>query len=233
LATAWASLLAAISLASALLAAQAALGAGSGSFGPTGQMGSARYLPAAPPLPDGRVLVAGGSTGSSFLSSAEVFNPQTNTFSSAGIGAMGTARQGPAAAPLPDGRVLVAGGSNGSSLASAEVFAATNAFTFAVKGRKLLVTVKTSGKVSVSDAAAPLGASTAKKRKPRLQLRPSSASGDPPTITVSLILSKLAGQTLRRKGKVIVKARITFAPEGGLASTLTGKLVIKGKKKRK
>jgi Kelch motif len=121
-----------LALGLALLPAQAALGAGSGSFGPTGQMGNARFAPAAAPLPDGRVLVAGGFSGSSFLSSAEVFNPQTNSFSS--VGPMGQARFFPAAAPLPDGRVLVAGGSTGGSvlavLSSAEVFSPqTNSFS--------------------------------------------------------------------------------------------------------
>ena len=47
---------------------------------------------------------------------------------------MGTHRTGAVAAPLPDGRVLIAGGYDGSTrFSSAEIFAATNAFTFAVK----------------------------------------------------------------------------------------------------
>ena len=72
--------------------------------------------------------------GDHYLASAEIFNPATNSFNSAGIGAMSVARHGAVAAPLPDGRVLVAGGdyNDGTdhSLASAEVFnPATNAFT--------------------------------------------------------------------------------------------------------
>ena len=203
------------------------------SFSAVGPMGSARFGPAAAPLPDGRVLVAGGTSGAGFLSSAEVFNPQTNSFSSAGIGAMGSARFGPAAAPLPDGRVLVTGGLIGTTaLSSAEVFAATNAFAVTVRGKSLIVSVQASGAVSVSDAASPLGASAAKKKKRKPLLKQSSGAGDPPTITVSLRLSKLAKQKLRRKGKVTVNARITFAPQGGLASTRTKKLKIRGKKQR-
>ena len=83
----------------------------------------------AAPLPDGRVLVAGGSLydgGVNPLSSAEVFDPATNTFSSAGIGSMSIARAEAAAAPLPDGRILVVGGLNPNhlipDLSSAEVF---------------------------------------------------------------------------------------------------------------
>jgi hypothetical protein len=182
------------------------------------------------------VLVSGGvyiEGPGGYLASAEVFNPTTNTFSSAGIGAMSTARTGAAAAPLPDGRVLVAGGYDGSTrFSSAEIFAATNAFGFAVKGHKLLVSVQASGKVSVSDVAARLNASTAKKPKRRLLVKPSGASGDPPTITVALHLSKLARERLRRTGKVAVRASIMFAPQGGLGNTQTAKLKIKGKKKR-
>jgi Kelch motif len=201
-----------------------------------GMMGTARRAPAAATLLDGRVLVAGGSNddggGENYLASAEVFDPATSSFTSAGIGAMGAARTGAVAAPLPDGRVLVAGGYDGSTrFSSAEIFAATNAFSIAVKGRKLLIGVQATGAVSVSDAGARPIASAAKKKKRRLLLKSSAASGDPPTIAVTLRLSKLAKQRLRRKGKVAVRARITFAPQGGLANTRTAKLKIKGKKK--
>jgi hypothetical protein len=195
-----------------------------------GAMSTARQAPAAAPLPDGRVLVSGGVYAEGvggYQASAEVFSPATNSFSSAGIGAMGTARTGAVAAPLPDGRVLVAGGYDGSTrFSSAEIFAASNTFSYAVKGRKLLVSVQASGAVSVSDAAAPLSASAAKKKR-KLLLRSSGASGDPPTITVPLRLSKLAKRRLRRTGKVKLRTRITFAPQGGLASQRTAKLKVK------
>jgi hypothetical protein len=136
---------------------------------------------------------------------------------------MGTARTGAVAASLPDGRVMVAGGYDGSTrFSSAEIFAAANGFSLAVKKRKLLVSVQASGKVVVA----------AKKQKRRLLLRSSDASGDPPTITVPLHLSKRAKQELRRTGKVSVRARVTFAPQGGLANTQTAKLKIKGKRRK-
>ena len=198
-------------------------------------MGTARQAPVAAPLPDGRVLVSGGvyvEGPGGYLASAEVFNPATNSFSSAGLGAMSTPRTGAVAAPLPDGRVLVAGGYDGSTrFSSAEIFAASNAFGFAVKGRKLLVSVHASGKVSISDAAATLNPSPARKKKPRLLLKSSDASGDPPTITAALRLSRLAKARLRRMGRVAVRARITFAPQGGLAKAQTAKLKIRGKKR--
>jgi hypothetical protein len=115
---------------------------------------------------------------------------------------------------------------------------AANTFSFAVRGRKLIVSVQESGKVSVSDAAAPLSASAAKKKKRRLLLKPSTALGGPPTITVPLSLTKVAKSRLKTKGKVTVKARITFTPEGlpgtqTLPNTQTAKLKIKGKRKKK
>ena len=125
-----------------------------------GPMSTRRGEPVAAPLPDGRVLVAGGyyyDGADHYLSSAEVFNPVTDTFSSAGIGSLNGPRYGAVAAPLPDGRVLVAGGRNaaGDEIASAEVFGASNAFSFAVSGRRLIMSIQASGAVTVSDARAP------------------------------------------------------------------------------
>ena len=229
-------LAASASLVGFVVAPQLATASGAGSFSPTGSMGAARYAAVAAPLKDGRVLVAGGyydDGGDHYLASAEVFNPATNSFSSAGIGAMGTARTGAAAAPLPDGRVLVAGGFDGSTrFSSAEIFAATNTFSFRVKRRKLIVRVQASGKVAVVDAASPLSASAAKKKRRRL-LKPSSGTGDPPKITVPLRLTKVAKSRLKKKGKVTVRARITFTPQGGLVNTQKAKLKIKRKSKKK
>jgi hypothetical protein len=105
-----------------------------GTFAPTGDMTVARYRPVAAPLPDGRVLVAGGeyfdlgSLLEKSLQSAEIFNPATGTFAPAG--SMTVPRSGAAAAaPLPEGGVLVAGGAGPLPLASAEIFdAATGTF---------------------------------------------------------------------------------------------------------
>jgi uncharacterized repeat protein (TIGR01451 family) len=92
----------------------------------TGAMNTARYGPTATPLPDGRVLVSGGNSGSSFLASAEIYDPGLGTWSL--TGAMNTARYFHTATPLPDGRVLVSGGHSGSSgLASAETYSVADA----------------------------------------------------------------------------------------------------------
>jgi hypothetical protein len=201
-----------------------------------GSMSVPREGAAAAPLPDGRVLISGGgyrNAGINLLQTAEVFDPKTNQFSSIGIGAMGTPRWQGVAAPLPDGRVLVAGSRENDS--SAEIFGAANGFGIRVSGTKLVVTIQASGKLSVVDASSPLSVSSAKKKRKRKPptIGPSSASGDPPTISVPLVLGKAARSRLKRNGKVTVKARITFAPQGGLSSTQTAELKIKSGKRKK
>ena len=71
-------------------------------------------------LPSGKVLVAGGYNGST-LSSAELYDSATGSWSS--TGSMGTARSIHTATLLPNGNVLAAGGADGSvSLSSAELY---------------------------------------------------------------------------------------------------------------
>lgn len=87
-----------------------------------GSLATARAGAAAVALPDGRILITGGSDGSGApMSSAELFNTD-GTFSSAV--AMKAARSGHAAIVLPDGRVLVTGGrtSGGGITNSAETY---------------------------------------------------------------------------------------------------------------
>ena len=89
----------------------------------TNPMGTGRYDHTATLLPNGKVLVAGGyssSSSSSFLASAELYDPATGTWSS--TGPMGTARFYHTDTLLPSGKVLVAGGANSYFLASAELY---------------------------------------------------------------------------------------------------------------
>ena len=93
----------------------------------TGQsLTEARFGAVAATLPSGQVLIAGGYNGSGYLSSAELFNPATDTFTKlTGTGqSLTEARYGAVAATLPSGQVLIAGGYNGSTaiLTSAELF---------------------------------------------------------------------------------------------------------------
>jgi WD40 repeat protein len=83
-------------------------------------MATARQLLTATPLPDGRVLIAGGNAGN-LIAPAELYDPKTGTFSP--TGSMATAREYHTATLLPNGRVLIAGGSDGTvDLASAELY---------------------------------------------------------------------------------------------------------------
>ena len=96
----------------------------SGSWTPTGSLATARDAHTATLLPNGQVLVAGGentSNSSSYLASAELYDPASGTWSATGSRA--TARVLVTATLLPNGQVLVAGGEDsGGALASAELY---------------------------------------------------------------------------------------------------------------
>jgi Kelch motif/Galactose oxidase, central domain len=105
------------------LAAQRARAAELVSWSPAGEMSAARYGAVAARLPDGRVLVTGGSSDNGAgLRTTETFDPLTNSWSPAA--SMTVSRTYATAVALPDGRVLVAGGvaSTGALLASAEIY---------------------------------------------------------------------------------------------------------------
>jgi len=100
-----------------------------GSFTPAGaRLHTARSGAAASGLPDGTVLIAGGTsdgTAAGALSSAEIYNPGLGTFSLLS-GGLSTARTGATATLFNTGtawRVLIAGGQNaGGALNSTEVY---------------------------------------------------------------------------------------------------------------
>lgn len=87
-----------------------AIAAASGFWTTTGNLNTARAGHTATLLPDGRVLVAGGSDGTSGnkLTSAELYDPVTGKWSV--TGSMTVPRESHTATLLPNGQVLVAGG---------------------------------------------------------------------------------------------------------------------------
>jgi hypothetical protein len=76
-------------------------------------MNTARYGQDATLLPDGRVLISGGTDGNGGLSSLETYDPAKGRFEDAG--STGT-RLSPSVALLLDGRVLMVGGSPPSNV---------------------------------------------------------------------------------------------------------------------
>ena len=91
-------------------------------FSLTGLMNYARVSHTATLLTNGMVLVAGGSGPSGILSSAELYNPTTGTWTN--TGSMNVARDVHTATLLTNGMVLVAGGetTNNTILSSAELY---------------------------------------------------------------------------------------------------------------
>lgn len=80
-----------------------------GSWQPTGSLGTARFNHTATLLPDGRVLVAGGASAPiDWLASAELYDPATGTWQP--TGSMAAARNGHTDALLSGGTVVVVGG---------------------------------------------------------------------------------------------------------------------------
>jgi hypothetical protein len=84
-----------------------------GTFSPTVSMTMARAGPAVTLLPDGRVLIAGGTGPGGQRASAELYDPRAGTFSP--TGAMTRERGVAVATLLPDGRVLIVGGVDASA----------------------------------------------------------------------------------------------------------------------
>lgn len=92
-----------------------------GTFTPTGSMNTPRHNHIAVLLPDGKVLIAGGSGEGDALASAELYDPSTGAFTL--TGSMSLVRHVGGAVLLPDGTVLYAGGNiNTSPTATATLY---------------------------------------------------------------------------------------------------------------
>jgi len=91
----------------------------------------------------GKVLITGGGDNHTPSNTAEVYNPQTGTFSP--VGSMSTPRTLQAATLLPNGQVLVAGGQSSETdfLNSAELFNPATA-SFSPTGKMINVQIAAS-----------------------------------------------------------------------------------------
>jgi len=120
---------AALQLVLALSLCNPALAQQTGAFTPTSNMTTARSRHTATLLPDGKVLIAGGTDlNYRALASAELFDPEMGTFTITGN--MTFPRAGASATLLADGQVLIAGGVPDGLSASAELYdPSTGSFT--------------------------------------------------------------------------------------------------------
>ena len=207
------------------LASAFAFNSSSSTFSPVGSLGQRRYAPAGASLGDGGALIAGGedeTVSPRFLSSAEVFDPRTNTFSSAGVGNLTHRREEAGAATLPDGRVLVAGGWDGGAVDTAEILnVPSNAFKAKLKGKRVVFSTTNEGTGQVSDVSVKAAISAKKKKKPKL-VKTTSKQGGPGKIVVKVKLTKAGNAQLRAKGRIQI--RVTYTPDRGAPATKKLKL---------
>jgi len=126
---------------------------GTASWTSVASLGTPRFQHTATLLPSGKVLVAGGFNGGA-LSSAEIYDPASNTWT--GAGALGTERYQYTATLLPSGKILAVGGFATSGFAGgAELYdPSTNAWSAAsspsVARANHTATLLPSGKVLVA-----------------------------------------------------------------------------------
>src|SRR5882762_1535854 len=87
-----------------------------GTWSTTGSLNIVRTNHTQVSLADGRVLVAGGVSGTAVVASAEIYDSATGLWTL--TGSMASPRTGAAAVLLPGGKVMIAGGSSGSAVLS-------------------------------------------------------------------------------------------------------------------
>lgn len=132
----------------------------------TGSLNIVRTLHQSTLLPNGKVLVSGGSNRNTsgvsvFLTSAELYDPATGTWSA--TGSLATGRVSHTATLLPNGKVLVSGGAGpAGAVASAELYDSTTGIwtatgSLATARYAPKATLLSNGKVLVSGGASSAG----------------------------------------------------------------------------
>jgi hypothetical protein len=192
-------------------------------------MNTARALATATLLPNGTVLIAGGSGVLGETSSTELYNPVANSFApTSGAGAppsMNAARGEATATLLPNGLVLIAGGVNSSdnSLASTELYnPVANSFAPAsgtgappnmnTARDHATATLLPNGLVLIAGGSGTSGqlASTELYNPVANSFAPASGAGAAPTMNAAL---DDATATLLPNGKVLIAGGIGADPK--------------------
>jgi len=105
--------------------------------------------------------------------------------------------------------------------------APSNRFTVVkLKGTALTLDLSSAGAIGITQATAKKGS----KAKGARLLKPSGTSGGPGQVKVGLKLTAAARKLLAKKGKLAVRASITFTPTGGTAANQVRKLTVKKRK---
>jgi Kelch motif protein len=146
-----------ISVALGLFEVQGSGGAPS-NFSFAGSLAKERYAHAATLLPSGKVLVAGGSDGTSTILSAEVYDPATDSW--AATGSLVAFSFAAPAIVLQNGKILLPGGGPGTAQlydATTGSWSATGSLN--VARRAYTATLLPSGKVLVAGGSDPNGTS--------------------------------------------------------------------------
>lgn len=208
-------------------------------FTSKGSMTAARGFYADTQLPNGSVLLAGGSNGSAALSSAELYNPGTGAFTA--TGGMSAARVRPSAVLLPNGRVLIAGGQtlSGTPLNSAEIYnpvAGTFTSTGSMSTARYapVMTLLPTGKVLIAGGQGPSGSlATAELYDPASGTFVATASMATARAGARAVLLSINGKVLiaggvASNGKDLASAELydpwsgTFAATGSMGTARGG-----------
>lgn len=200
--------------------------AASGTWSSTGNMRSARDGHTSTLLPNGKVLVAGGTNNGVALASAELYSPIAGTW--VNTGSMNVARTLGRALLLPSGSVLVVGGCVNDCLSAtvkdAEIYN-PNSGTFTVTGSMLqaraefAITLLSNGQVLVAGGCTAYDANGCAATTNKAEIYNPSTGVWKATAAMRAARHAMTG-TLLASGKVLVAGGATGASDALISSEI-------------